>query len=73
MMNQFLIVMLKASFLLLTFLGVFVLSVGLALLFYPNVLLQVIRWGGITVFIIGGAALMVGALYGYMATRKRGL
>ena len=73
MMNQFLIVMLKASFLLLTFLGVFVLSVGLALLFYPNVLLQVIRWGGITVFIIGGAALMVGALCGYMATRKRGL
>ena len=72
-MDKFLVAMLKTSCLILAFMGVLVLCLGLALLFYPNVLMQVIRWGGITVFIIGGAALMVGALYGYMATRKRGL
>ena len=69
-MNKFLTTMLKASFLILVLLGVLVLSLGVVLFLYPNVLSQLLRCGSILTLVVGGAVLIVGALYGYVMARR---
>ena len=69
-MNKFLMTTLKASFLILALLGVLVLSLGVVLFLYPNVLIQLLRCGSILTLVVGGAVLMVSTLYGYVMVRR---
>ena len=68
-MNDFFAAMLKAAFLILGLLGVFALSLGVVLFLYPNVLIQLLRWGSVVTLVLGGAVLAGTSFFGYITAR----
>ena len=61
-MNQFLTAVLKAALPIFAFFGVIALGLSALLLCCPHVLLQILRWGSIGAFAMGGVFLLACAL-----------
>ena len=69
-MNRFVNAMIKLSFPVAAALGVSALGAGVILGLFPEVLLQVLRWCAAAAFLVGGAVLFCGGLYGSIIAVK---